>query len=72
MLEWRPVQSERIAFAAFDPEQQVIFVQFPNGKRWWYGNCTADMWAEFMGPSTSKGRYIKDTLDNHPNGRYDG
>lgn len=72
MLEWIPVDSERIVAAAYDSEQQAILVQFPNGTKWWYGNCGPEIWGEFVSPMTSQGRYIKDVLDHHPNGRYDG
>ena len=72
MFQWVSVQSERIVSAAYDPEQQVILVEFPNGVRWWYGGCTPETWQEFMDPLTSKGRFIKDILDGHQNGRYDG
>ena len=52
--------------------QETIFVQFPDGIRWWYGGCDREVWEEFMDPITSKGRFIRDVLDHHQNGRYEG
>lgn len=72
MLEWNAVQSTRVVAAAFDADQETIFVQFPDGIRWWYGGCGREVWEEFMSPTTSKGRFIHDVLDHHPNGRYEG
>lgn len=72
MPEWLAVQSTRVAAAAFDPEQEAILVEFPDGKKWWYGGCGPEVWEEFMSPTTSKGQFIKDVLDHHPNGRYEG
>ena len=72
MLEWLPVESKRILAAAYDADHEIIFVEFPEGVRWWYSGCGPEVWEEFLLPTTSQGRYIKDVLDHHPNGRYDG
>ena len=72
MLEWIAVQSTRVMAATFDANQETIFVQFPDGIRWWYGGCDREVWEEFMDPITSKGRFIRDVLDHHQNGRYGG
>jgi hypothetical protein len=72
VLEWTPVASTRITAAAYDAEAEVIYVEFPNGRRWWYAACEKPTWDEFINPATSKGSYIHNVLDSHPNGQYDG
>ena len=71
-MEWQPVVSERIVATAYDVEQATIFVEFPDGVRWWYSNCDPAVWEEFNSPGVSMGRFIHDILDHHPNGRFDG
>lgn len=44
----------------------------PDGPEWWYGSCPQLTWEEFSSPNTSKGQYINQVLNGHPNGRYIG
>lgn len=71
MIEWVPVSSSRIVAAAYDQQGQRILVEFPNGVRWWYGECSGVHWEELMAPGQSKGQYIHEVLDGHPKGRLD-
>lgn len=72
-FEWIAVtDSERVIAIAYDAEKETIYVRFPNGVEWWYGACPLQVWEEFNAPGTSKGRYIKGSLDARPNGRWIG
>jgi hypothetical protein len=71
MPDWNPVHnSSRIVAEAYDEEAQRIYVRFPDGVEWWYGNCPRRVWEEFTAPGQSRGKYIHQILDNKPNGRY--
>ncbi len=72
-MEWEPVSgSSRVLAVAYDALQETIYVRFQDGIEWWYGNCPLNVWDEFTAPATSKGRFIKDVLDDHPKGKYVG
>lgn len=69
MIEWISVlDSTRIVAMAYNEEQQTIYVRFPEGIEWWYGDCSQLHWEEFRF-APSKGRYIREELDHHPNGQ---
>ena len=71
MPDWNPVHnSSRIVAEAYDEDAQEIYVRFPDGVEWWYGNCSRLVWEEFTAPGQSRGRYIHNVLDSKPNGRY--
>ena len=66
--EWIDVSdSERIVAMAYDVEQEVIHVRFPDGVEWTYGDCPPVVWEEFTAPGQSKGRFIFDVLNHKPN-----
>ena len=71
MINWIEVtDSTRVSAVAYDAEQEIIYVRFKNsGVEWQYANCPPHIWEQFMMPGISKGRFIHDELDNHPNGR---
>lgn len=70
MINWAEVSdSGRVAAVAYDPDQETIYVRFKNDIEWWYGNCPPHIWEQFLMPGVSKGRFIHDELDTHPNGR---
>lgn len=71
-ISWVEVNdSERVSAVAYDAEQETIYVRFKKtGVEWWYGSCPPHIWEQFTLPGTSKGRYIKEVLDAHPNGRW--
>ncbi len=71
MINWiEVVDSERVSAVAYDSEQETIYVRFrSSGVEWWYGQCPPQVWEQFNMPGTSKGRFIHDELDAHPNGR---
>ena len=72
-MDWQAVtDSSRVAAIAYDPQGETIFVRFQDGVEWWYGNCPAQVWEVFVAPGTSKGRYIKEVLDDHPKGKHVG
>jgi hypothetical protein len=60
-----------VAAVAYESDTETILVQFPNGIRWWYANCPLQVWEEFNAPGVSKGKYIAQVLNGHPNGRRD-
>jgi len=71
MINWITVyDSSRIVAMAYDSNSETIYVRFPNGVEWWYGNCPKSVWEEFSLPGTSKGKYIHQVLDKHPNGKH--
>ena len=70
MLEWMQVRdSKRVVAVAYDEEAERIYVQFPDGVRWWYAGCPRQTWEEFTAPGTSKGQYIDRVLNSHPYGQ---
>jgi len=71
MIDWIEVSdSSRVAAVAYDVEKETIYVRFhKDGVEWWYGNCPPHVWEQFTMPGVSKGRFIHEMLDNHPNGR---
>lgn len=72
-MEWFPVaDSDRIVAEAYDEEAEIIYVRFPNGVEWWYAACPPQVWDEFTSPGQSRGKYIKDVLNDKPNGRHAG
>lgn len=69
MIEWIDVaDSQRVIAMAYDAISETIYVRFPNGIEWFYGQCPPSTWDEFR--VSSKGRYIRDVLDHRPNGRH--
>lgn len=58
-----------VVAVAYDREGEKILVEFDNGVRYWYGECTPLTWDEFMAPGQSKGQYIHQVLEGHPYGR---
>lgn len=73
MIAWIDVNdSTRVAAIAYDADKQTTYVRFKNdGVEWWYGNCSQSAWEQFSAPGTSKGRFIHQELDSHPNGQLD-
>jgi KTSC domain len=70
-IEWTEVvDSERIIAMAYDEDEEVIYVRFPDGVEWLYEQCPPTVWREFSDPGQSKGRYIHDILNHKPNRRY--
>ena len=74
IINWIDVSdSERVVAVAFDVEQEIIYVRFKrDGVEWWYGSCPPHIWEQFTALGISKGRFIREVLDNHPKGRYIG
>ena len=63
--------SERVIAVAYDAEQETIYVRFKKtAVEWWYGSCPPHIWEQFTAPGVSKGRFIREVLDAHPNGRW--
>ena len=60
--------STRLVAMAFNDEAQMIYVRFPEGIEWWYGECSSFHWEQFQ-LAPSKGRYVREELDHHPNGQ---
>ena len=72
MYEWVPISSSWVAAAAYEREGERILVEFNDGARIWYGECTPINWEEFMAPGQSKGQYVHQVLEGHPYGRLEG
>jgi hypothetical protein len=70
-IEWTEVvDSERIVAMAYDEDEEVIYVRFPDSVEWLYEQCPPAVWREFSAPGQSKGRYIHEFLNHKPNRRY--
>ncbi|WP_432562998.1 KTSC domain-containing protein [Kineococcus sp. SYSU DK003] len=67
-IQWTHVHSSRITAEAYDAVKQRIYVRFPDGVEYWYGNCTPEVWADFTAPGQSRGKYIAAHLDERPRG----
>jgi hypothetical protein len=72
LVDWVAVESSAIRATAFDPDLGVIYIEYNDGDRYYYGNCTEDHWRELMAPETSKGTYVNRELKQHPFGKYSG
>lgn len=71
MIEWIPTpESSRTEAIAYLPEEEVILARFPDGTEWRYDGCPLHIWDEFSAPATSKGSFISQQLDHHPNGPF--
>lgn len=66
-LEHRFEGSDRVTYGWWNPEDGIITVEFPDGVRWQYRNCTTPDWTEFIN-AASPGGYIASILDNKPSG----
>lgn len=73
-VNWIDVpDSDRVVAVAYDAEQETIYVRFKKDVvEWWYNSCPPHIWEQFTASGVSKGRFIRQVLDNHPNGRYVG
>ena len=67
MVNMFPVASTRITEMGYDPDTAIVYVRFTDGVSWSYMNVPVDVWEQFVA-SSSKGRFIKETLDGYPNG----
>ncbi len=72
-VDWQNVNfSTRIVAEAYDEENQIILVRFPNGIEWYYAACPPEMWESFTAPGQSRGQFIHHVLNNQPHGRWQG
>jgi hypothetical protein len=67
MPEMFSVASSRITEMGYDGDTATVYVRFTDGVSWWYTNVPVDVWEQFVATS-SKGRFINETLDGYPNG----
>jgi hypothetical protein len=73
MIEWTPISgSTRLVAEGYDPENETIYVRFPDGVEWWYAACPREVWEEYSAPGQSRGQYIARVLNFKPNGRFAG
>lgn len=71
-LDWIEVgDSDRITAMAYDEEQEMIFVRFPDGVEWCYEDCPPHVWEEFSAAGQSKGQYIYGTLNHKTHHRHE-
>ena len=47
MFEWIPIESKAMTPIGYDPEAEIIYVRFHDGKEWWYSACPQNVWDEF-------------------------
>lgn len=66
-LEHRFTGSTRVHHAWRDPDAGTITVEFLDGVRWQYRNCSDADWTDFI-HAGSPGRYIATILDHRPSG----
>lgn len=66
-LEHRFTGSTRVTHGWWDPDAGTITVEFPDGVKWRYRNCSRADWIDFI-RSGSPGTYIATILDNRPSG----
>jgi hypothetical protein len=67
MVEMFPVASSRISEMGYDAETATVYVRFTDGRSWCYMNVPQDVWDQFVA-SSSKGRFIQETLDAYQHG----
>ena len=67
MVEMFPVASSRITEMGYDSDNVTVYVRFTDGTSWCYMNVPGEVWQQFAS-SSSKGRFIHETLDGYPNG----
>lgn len=65
-LDWIDLDSEAVAAAAFDAENEFIYVRFTSGSTYLYEACPPHVWEEFMAPGQSAGKYVDKTLRHKP------
>jgi hypothetical protein len=70
MFEWLPITSTAMTAIGFDPDAETIYVRFNDGREWWYGACSQQVWDEFTAPGQSAGIFLNKVLKGKPNGRY--
>jgi hypothetical protein len=70
MFEWITIESTAMTAIGYDPEAEIIYVRFTDGKEWWYSACTQQVWDEFTAPGVSAGKFLNGFLRAKPNGRY--
>ena len=68
MHEWIDVDSDWVSAIAYDAETERILVRFNDGVEWQYQGCPVQVWEEFAEPSTSKGKFIHQRLNQHQHG----
>jgi hypothetical protein len=71
-LDWHDLNSSTGAVAAYDPDQEWIYVRFPDGATYVYEACPPHVWQEFTAPETSAGKYLNFTLKHKPFRKLDG
>ena len=68
-IKWFPVHdSTRIVREAYDKANERILVEFLDGTKWQYFECSREVWKRFR--SNSRGRFIFKVLNHHPHGEY--
>lgn len=72
-IEWIDVDSSTRSVAiAYDEEEELIYVRFPQGEvEWCYEECPPHVWEAFSAGDQSKGQYIAQVLDHKPNHRHE-
>jgi hypothetical protein len=69
-IEWiEDFESDRIEAMAYDEENEMILVRFPDGIEWCYEACPPNVWSEFSSPGQSKGQFIFQVLNHKPHHR---
>ena len=65
-VEWINVEgSTRVVRIGYSEDEQQIHAEMPDGHHHVYEDCTREIWEEFSAVDTSKGKYLRSTLDFH-------
>jgi hypothetical protein len=64
-LAHRFVGSSRVARGWYKPNARTIEVEFVDGVRWEFFDCSLQTWHNFI-KTLSPGRFIHDILNRHP------
>jgi KTSC domain len=71
MIDWISTpDSGRTVAIAYLLDEEAILTRFPDGTEWRYDGCPPSVWAEFSAEATSKGAFIRENLNHHPNRKF--
>jgi hypothetical protein len=62
-MQRQPVESSMLRFAGYDPEREMLELEFNNGRIYRYFGVPEKVFAELL-TAESKGRYFLDQIDD--------
>lgn len=60
--------SSWVSQAWWDPQHEIIEVEFTDGVHWLYSNCDRELWQDFK-RAGSAGAFVRSVLNRKPNER---